>query len=120
MAQHVIVENYGSSTFSEEFEGETITLKPGDKINLARSKAVSLLSQMSAPGFVDENGSIDYSRPKEKKLRIISVIGETEKEYSCNLDGKKFGTQKELDAYLETMKEKNVILDDSGVIRKAK
>lgn len=107
MAQHVFVENLGSKTYEDTFRERAISIPPGGRIEMQRREALIFLGMMSPPG---RDGN-----PVEKKLRIVPKDGqpadreeEQKKEYICNLDGKKFDTQRELDDHLKTLSSKVV------------
>lgn len=107
MAQHVFVENVGDKVYEETFREKDIIIPPGGKIKMQRREALIFLSMMSPTG---KNGA-----PVEKRLRIVPVdsgasteADEPKKEFICNLDGKKFDTQRELDEHLRTIASKVV------------
>jgi hypothetical protein len=120
MAQHVYVINDGDTVYTERFQGNTITIKPKEKIKMERHAAVQFLSQMSAPGFIDENEHVDPNRPQEKRLRMQAIDGEAPevRKAVCNLDGKEFDTDEELQRYLKSVADKNVEMDKNGNIKK--
>lgn len=122
MAQHVRIVNEGKRPYTENFNGNIITIPVGGSIEMQRREAIRFMAQMSPPGYIDENGTVDNSKPAEKRLRMIPKDGkvETEKKFVCNLDGTEFDTQKELDEYLERVSDKVATMDDNGNITTAK
>jgi hypothetical protein len=110
MAQQVLVKNVGSETYREVFRENEIVIPAGGTVKMQRREALLFLGTMSPTG---SNG-----RPIEKKLELVpvgsidsSVGQEPTKEFICNLDGKKFGSQAELDAHLKTLSSKTVTRD---------
>lgn len=112
MAKQAYVLNKGDSTYKEFFKGNTIVIKPGEKVKMQRREAIAFLSQISPP---DKQGY-----PVEKKLVLVPIDGneKEEEKFVCNLDGKEFDTQSDLDAYLAIVSNKTVEKDDTGSIRR--
>lgn len=104
MAQHVFVENIGNRTYKDTFRDDEINIPVGGKIQMQRREALIFLGRMSPTG--------PDGKPVEKMLRITPVsesVGEKEeKHFVCNLDGRSFSSQAELDAHLRTTANKTV------------
>lgn len=122
MAQYVYVENYGSKTYEEIFRGKKITIPSRGRIKMARREAVAFIGTMSANGYVDEDGKFDNTKPAEKKLRMVidQSSKQEEQKPTCNLDGKEFDSDEELERYLKSVENKTVEKDENGRIVKRK
>lgn len=116
MAQHVFVVNDGSETFVDSFRGKKIAIRPNEKIKMQRREAIAFLSTMSP------KDPHDPLRLVPKMLRIVPIDDYKEVEkFICNLDGKEFDTQEQLDDYLKSVANKTFEKDEvTGAIRRRK
>lgn len=92
--------NRNSYVYSESFEGEDISIEPGEFVIMPRSKAISFKGTMN-------NVKINADgRPKPETYKIIELepvfgsVVEAPAQFICAADGKKLGSQAELDAYV--------------------
>lgn len=113
-----MVFNDSSRDYTEEYNGEEILVPAKGSILMNRRDAVKFLGTYSGPDPKDS------TKPKEKRLRIIQLKPETSEngsgEYVCNLDGKTFNTQEELDEYLKKISDQTAEREDSGIVKPKK
>lgn len=118
MATHVKVINDGTETYVDQYNGKRIEIPVKGFIRMQRREAINFLSQMSPMDPKDRNRLV----PKILRLEVIdkdSKVKEKEPEkFICNLDGRSFDTDAELQEHLKTLSDKVAVKDEAGNIKR--
>lgn len=112
----VLVRNENTHPYREKFQDRMIEIPPGETVQMDADEAKRFLSKCNGV-MRDADGQPD---PRGfKRLRIESLTGGDAPEpkaktvYVSHIDGKEFGSKKELDAHLEQFKDK-VVTDENA------
>jgi len=96
MGATAVITNKGENTYTEEFKGRTVTLKPGDTVTMPRHEAQEFMGTMSR--------ALPNGGWTEKKM-VINVHPEEDNEkekFICQVDGQEFKNKADLEKHLTT------------------
>jgi hypothetical protein len=96
--KEVYLVNDGNTTYKEKVKGDWIVIEPGDGLRIKRHEAAIIRGQFNGDKV-------------EKRLRVVPIFPTSAEAglagtYVCQLDGKAFNSQEELEAYLQKLREK--------------
>jgi len=112
----VLVRNLNKYEYREEFNGDLITIGPDEAIKMDNMKARQFLGQFTTP-VLDGQGRPDPRYLKRLRIEEIPdqkpVEAENKQVYVCQMDGKEFKSQAELDQHIADNWAEDIVDEDA-------